>query len=326
MSLKCDAVFQGGGVKGIGFAGAISALQDKGYKFENVVGTSAGAIAASLVAVGYTGKEIEHELKSADFKKFRQKSRFGKFGILGKTINLSLSYGIYKSDYFEHWLSGLLEKKNKIYFGDIKTISSDEKYKYKFQAIASDLTDHRMLILPRDLKLFGIEPDEFPIAKAVRMSMSIPLYYEPFRLKDTSGKVHLIADGGMLSNYPVWLLDDGTKNPPWPTFGMKFTKVGKSQDNTSQNSTNNIVDYSKSIISTMMDAGDNYHISRSNGDFQRSIMIPTLVKIGSRTKTIKTTDFDITSQEGTALAENGRNAALQFLREWDFENWKKMYR
>lgn len=293
---------------------------------ENVVGTSAGAIAASLVACGYTGEEIETELKYVDFKKFMQKSNFGKLGLFGNIVNLFLSYGIYKADYFENWLSELLKKKDKYLFRDIKTESDNEKYKYKFQAIASDLTDHRILILPQDLKLFGIDPDNFEIAKAVRMSMGIPLYYEPFRLRDTNGKVHLIADGGLLSNYPVWLLDDGTNNPPWPTFGMKFKDDGTKKDGTPISRTKNIIDYSKSLITTMIEANDNFHISHSSGDFQRSIMIPTKIHIGQESKTIRTTDFDITPDEGMALANNGRHAAEQFLQEWSFEGWKSKYR
>ncbi len=52
MTLKCGAVFQGGGVRGIAFVGAVSALQKWGYEFENLAGTSAGAIVAALLAAG----------------------------------------------------------------------------------------------------------------------------------------------------------------------------------------------------------------------------------------------------------------------------------
>ncbi len=51
MTLKCDAVFEGGGVKGIGLVGAISEIEKAGYGFENLAGTSAGAIVASLLSV-----------------------------------------------------------------------------------------------------------------------------------------------------------------------------------------------------------------------------------------------------------------------------------
>ena len=51
--LKIDAVFEGGGVKGIGLVGAVAVTEEKGYQFENLAGTSAGAIVAALIAAGY---------------------------------------------------------------------------------------------------------------------------------------------------------------------------------------------------------------------------------------------------------------------------------
>ena len=41
-----DLVLEGGGVKGIGLVGAISVLEEHGYVFHRVAGTSAGAIVA----------------------------------------------------------------------------------------------------------------------------------------------------------------------------------------------------------------------------------------------------------------------------------------
>ena len=37
-----------------------------------------------------------------------------------------------------------------------------------------------LLVLPQDLRKFHIDIDSFPIAAAVRMSMSIPIFYEPY--------------------------------------------------------------------------------------------------------------------------------------------------
>jgi len=48
--LKADAVFEGGGVKGIGLVGAVAVAEEKGYHWVNVAGTSAGAIVAALLA------------------------------------------------------------------------------------------------------------------------------------------------------------------------------------------------------------------------------------------------------------------------------------
>ena len=47
---RADLVLEGGGVKGIGLAGAVLALDQAGYRFQRVAGTSAGAIAAAIIA------------------------------------------------------------------------------------------------------------------------------------------------------------------------------------------------------------------------------------------------------------------------------------
>ena len=55
----CDAVFMGGGVRGIALAGAVKGFNAAGYEFRRVAGTSAGAIIAALIAAGYKGDELE---------------------------------------------------------------------------------------------------------------------------------------------------------------------------------------------------------------------------------------------------------------------------
>lgn len=103
--MKIDAVFEGGGVKGIGFAGAIAEVEKAGHTFENIAGTSAGAIVASLVAVGYTSEEIKEELEKLNYNNFKD------VGCFGKLAGILFNYGIYKGDYFEDWMEGLLKKK-----------------------------------------------------------------------------------------------------------------------------------------------------------------------------------------------------------------------
>ena len=55
----CDLVCEGGGIKGIALLGAIYYLNEQGYEFKKIAGTSAGAIVASLLAVGYKGNELK---------------------------------------------------------------------------------------------------------------------------------------------------------------------------------------------------------------------------------------------------------------------------
>jgi len=327
MALKTDAVFEGGGVKGIGLVGAVYEIENAKYEFENIAGTSAGAIVASLLAAGYKSEEIKAELERLNYNDFKDEGLLDKLGVIGKGLSIGFEYGIYEGEYFEDWLDNLLRVKGKSTFGDIKTQYSEDKYKYKLQVIAADITDRKLLVLPGDLKDFGYDPDQFSISRAVRMSMSIPVFFEPVKLRDNSGRTHYIVDGGVLSNYPVWLLDDGSKKPEWPTFGFKLVEPDKRAfKGPDRNPINNPISFLKAVMGTMMDAHDNYHISRTRGDFDRTIGIPTVVKINGREKEIKTTDFDITRDESHELFNNGAEAAQNFLKTWNFEDWKKNYR
>ena len=327
MKQKADAVFEGGGVKGIGLVGAVAEIEKAGYVFENLAGTSAGAIVSSLLAVDYTAAEIKNELERLNYNNFKDEGLLDKLGFFGKSLSLGFEYGIYEGEFFEDWLERLLVAKGKTTFGQIKTEHKEERYKYRFQAIAADITDRRLLVLPNDLKLFGIKPDEFSISRAVRMSMSIPFFFEPVELRDISGRKHFIVDGGLLSNYPIWLLDDNKAHPPWPTFGFKLMEPDRRKlKDAERNPINNPISFLKAIVGTMLDAHDSYHISKSKGDFDRTIGIPTVITINGMDKEIGTTDFGITQEESQALYENGVKAARQFLTKWDFEKWKKKYR
>ena len=167
------------------------------------------------------------------------------------------------------------------------------RYKYRLSVIASDVTNRRLLILPEDAPTLGIEPDELEVAYAVRMSMSIPIFFEPVRhVNPETNEEHVIVDGGMLSNFPVWLFDAAQGDPPaWPTFGMLLVEpkprddLGKRiEPPKKERGVGALIDYLKSMAQTMMAAHDRLYIEQA--DFARTIAIPTLG--------VGTTEFDIT--------------------------------
>jgi len=323
---KVDAVFEGGGVKGIGLVGAVVAVEEAGYEFENLAGTSAGAIVAGLLAVGYPAPRLREIVGTIDYHKFQDKGALDRLGIPGMLLSLGAEYGIYEGRYFEEWFGGLLEEAGRTKFGDILTDDPREEYKYKLQVIASDISDRKLLVLPRDLKSFSLNPDEFPIARAVRMSMSIPVFFEPVKLEDANGRTHFIVDGGILSNYPVWLLDD-RENCTWPTFGFKLVEPAEQRLKAGEPiPIRNPVDFLSAMLGTMMGAHDNYHISVSKGDYARTIGIPTVIDADGGPKEIKTTYFGIKPEETEKLYQNGYQAARAFLSGWDFKRWKRKFR
>jgi NTE family protein len=56
--MKYDLVFEGGGAKGMVFVGACQKFFARGHSFGRLLGTSAGAITATLLAAGYSPEEM----------------------------------------------------------------------------------------------------------------------------------------------------------------------------------------------------------------------------------------------------------------------------
>jgi NTE family protein len=325
--LRADLVFEGGGVKGIGLAGAFLELADRGYRPECVAGTSAGAITAALVAVGYTGAELEDiVLRQMHFKQFEDSSSLDRLGATGEMLQFAKSRGIHSGTFFLNWMRERLKAKGITKFGQLRNAPpSNENRRYSLQVIASDLTARSMLVLPRDAARIGIDPDELEIAEAVRMSMSIPIFFEPVVIKQPRPRPdHVIVDGGLLSNYPIWLFDSPGDTPPqFPTFGMLLVAPGQdapllpaSAQDAELAPVGSGVEFLKAIGETMMQAHDRFYVEQAN--YARTIPIPT--------EGVKTTQFGISTDQAQALFTSGRTAAASFLATWDFATYKDKFR
>jgi len=64
--MQFDLVFEGGGAKGMAFVGACQEFFSRGHTFDRVLGTSAGAISAALLAAGYSPDELIAALSEKD--------------------------------------------------------------------------------------------------------------------------------------------------------------------------------------------------------------------------------------------------------------------
>jgi predicted acylesterase/phospholipase RssA len=66
--MQYDLVFEGGGAKGMVFVGAMQEFEARGHTHGRLLGTSAGAITAALLAAGYTSSEMLAALAEKDEK------------------------------------------------------------------------------------------------------------------------------------------------------------------------------------------------------------------------------------------------------------------
>jgi NTE family protein len=316
-----DLVLEGGGVKGIGLVGALTGLDERGFVPQNVAGTSAGAITAALVAAGYTVADMKKILSELDYARFKDKTALSKVPLIGEPLSALTRKGISKGDYFHKWIEERLAANGVHTFRDlvVEEYKDEPKYRYRLQVIATDITGHEMLRLPRDAERFGVNPDDLSVADAVRMSMSIPIFFEPWRWRTKDGQEHLIVDGGVLSNFPVWIFDSEGE-PPWPTFGLMLVEPDpKAQPGADQPTSpdDDVITYLKDLASTMMGAHDRMYLQ--NDTFVRTIPIPTLG--------VGTTEFDLPEKRAGELFESGRKAALEFVdQKWNFEEYKRTFR
>lgn len=254
-------------------------------------------------------------LEELDYNKFKDAGAVDKIPLVGRIASLIAENGIYEGKFFEGWIRELLGKKNVETFKDliIEEYKDDERYRFKLRVIASDITQGRLLVLPQDIAGLGIRPEDLNVAFAVRMSMSIPFFYEPVTLKNMkNNQESCIVDGGLLSNFPVWLFDSEGGIPEWPTFGFKLVEPEEG----TPRQVHGPISMLTALFSTMMEAHDARYIK--DEQFVRTIPIPTLG--------VKTTEFDISRERSEELYQSGRQAAEKFFAAWNFTGYIEKYR
>jgi NTE family protein len=201
-----NIVFEGAGIRGIAYCGALQKMQENNWlqNVQRVGGTSAGAVTALTVALGYSPPEIKQVISSTSFKKLND----GKFIFVGGINRVNKYFGWYRNKKTDEWLSKIIETKTgnaDITFRQLKEKGFKELY------VTGTCLNKQQLII------FSYEsyPD-MKIREAVRISMSIPLYFEAafidnkgtvfYHPKDRSG-LDVVVDGGITGNFPIRMFD-----------------------------------------------------------------------------------------------------------------------
>lgn len=236
-----------------------------------------------------------------DFTSFLDGNGWGR-----KAWNVLRYKGVYKGEEFYQFMKELLAKKGVVYYGDLRDNSNldDVRWRWRFKCFAADITNERLVTWPDDAGMYGINPDYLEVAWSVRTSMSIPYFYRPMKLNGT-----IFVDGGILSNFPIWLWDSPSA-PTWPTFGILLDEQGQ------YDADNDIGfwphEYFGALFGTMMKAHDRRFIRP--GDYQyRTIKVPV--------SGVKTTDFGISSAKKEELYHGGFRAAKDFLFNWRWDDY-----
>lgn len=311
---SADLVLEGGGVKGVALVGAVEELVDAGYRFERVAGTSAGAITGSVIAAlsasGESLSRLTDISQTLDFSKLRDRGVFnvlpGPLKRVVDIINLIRTDGFHSGDYMRDWLAGILRDLGVVTFSDLRRQDAGSgmpaEREYGFVAVTSDISQHRLTFLPWDYAGYGLNPDDQYVADAVRASASMPFIFRPARMNTPRGETTL-ADGGILSNYPIRIFDRNDQSSSrWPTVGIRLST--RDSDDAPISPVHGPVRLGVSVMATAIDGWDTRNI-----DDPRVRESTIFVDTGH----LSALDFNIDADSRDALRESGRKAARDWL-------------
>lgn len=323
-----NLVFEGGGIKGIAYAGALMELEKRGIleKIKRVGGTSAGAITATLVALGYSNNEINHIVKNMKFEDFLD----DRWGVIRDTIDFLKKFGWCEGKKFRSWIANVIKAKlgnTEATFNDIIRLNKKNRMKQLY-IIGVNLSTGYAEVFSHE------HTPRMCIADAVRISMSIPFIFFPIR--GIRGDYY--CDGGLIDNYPVRLFDrekylDYPQNARLTdyyeehnrsiknkkissyvynkeTLGFRLDSnreiaVFRDQAEPVRNSIEDIIDYIKAVLNALFNIQNSMHLH--NDDWQRTIYIDT--------KGVKTMEFLLSESKKEELIKAGVEGVKKYF-EW----------
>lgn len=322
-----NLVFKGGGVKGIAYKGVIEVLTE--YKIldqvNRVAGTSAGAITAMILSLRLDLEDTIKIIDSLDFSKIPEKDPLVESQVywapdfLKKEIGeisgnieclrrFTRKFGWYSSEYFYNWLKDTIARycngNGMATFQDFKDKNFRELY-----VVATNISKYTGEVFS-----YKNTPNT-SVADAVRMSMSIPLFFEALRYNgEHFGEGDYYADGGIFYNYPTYIFDsiEFSKNNHWFNGGINWETLGfylyPLEDSLSREKTvGDIGDYIERVLDNIAQASDITALEALSIDYRRMVKISDC--------NVAPTDFfiDIHHPKYAELVESGKNATKNFL-------------
>lgn len=277
-----NLVFEGGGVKGVAYCGALHELERRDIlaAVTKVAGTSAGAITAALVAAGCTPEELEAAMLDLDFRTFEDGAE------IEGPVRVVEHYGWFRGKAFLRWMQGQING---------KLGSPDATFEELMVRRNVDLRVVATNLATRTAQVFSAATTRtVPVAEAVRMSMSIPFFFEAVTF---DGAVHV--DGGAVWNYPIEMFDDPAVNPA--TIGFRLDNL--SAPPPPPVPIHDLAEFAKGLWETVMNAQGGFY-ARSPEDVRRSVVIDDLG--------LRATDFGLTNAQKQGLIDNGAKATSAF--------------
>jgi len=311
-----NLVFKGGGVRGIAYMGALEVLDE--YRIveniQRVAGTSAGAIAATLVSFRLSISETTELFNSLDFTKIPQsetrvkKWKFLRFKEEENYRRFIKKYGWYSSEYFYHWLEDIIadqcDGNGRSTFSDFQERDFRELY-----IVAANVSRQRAEVFS------AAHTPDVAVADAVRMSMSIPIFFESLRFDGKKfGDGDYYVDGGLFDNFPMHIFDQDEfvgkswfyrEGINWETLGL-FLYPDQYLQPVEPEIPDNVWEFLTLTLRNLYQSHQLTYYQTSTVDQHRTIEISDCG--------ISSTDFeiDIGSEKYKQLYESGKQAARVF--------------
>jgi len=321
-----NLVFEGGGVLGCAYVGVVEVLHKRNVfaNISRVGGTSAGAIVALLISLNYSSTEIMKELKELDLKKFADDD----WGIIRDSSRLFNKYGWHKGKTMLNWLEEKVNYKTgspDSTFGDLQKQKAEKSFKDLY-IIGTNINTHFSTIFSHE------KYSDMRIADAVRISMSIPLFFEAVEFKED-----IYVDGGVLLNYPIKLFDrksylnnveNGINTESYSEYQLESVSdpfitntetLGFRIENLAQRDilmglkpkrreVNNVYEFTKNLIGSILDFQQN--VSLQDLDSDRTVYVLNTNKTSA-------VNFNITELEKNVLIESGFVSTETYFKSFD---------
>jgi len=197
--------------------------------------------------------------------------------------------------------------------------------------VAAEITTQTKVQFPEMADLYYKDPGQVKPSHFVRASMSVPIFFEPFKVTDIpkddkskelwktkvkfdgdSPDSAVFVDGGMVSNFPINVFHNPGRVPRLPTFGVRLSAYRNHS-----NKTDKLSGYFGAMLNTMRHIYDFDFLLR-NPDYSQ--LICRLDTDGE----FNWLDFNLSDEKKMLLFERGASGAIDFLEKFEWEGYKKL--
>jgi len=278
-----NLAFSGGGIKALAFNGAIRMLEKANIMpgIKRIVATSAGALLGIFLVCGFSANEIIEIVTERDFKHLKDNSN-----LMENVHRFIFYYGFYSGELIDSWIAENFE---------LKGINPEITFKEVYEQFNKDFIVTGTHLNKREIVYFNKDntPD-MPVKTAVRISISIPLFFEPIEL---NGDIYV--DGALLGNYPIGYLE---RIDPQLKKTIGFYAVSKT-DKTRRRDIHDVFHVIDLVMNTLTNKIDMDKMTELQKT--RTVIIDT--------KNINSTDFHIDKEMKERLFGRGYRSTKRFI-------------